>query len=424
LIGFAIAIADTHCVGHVAIAVTGVRQDVHASARIDGARAIADAACVQGAETIIHIVADPVVVCVVGASATTHPKGIEIETRTVVLGGFGVEVARRRIGAAEHFLCVAYAVAVRILCASASTFANGIELVAVAITIAIRNVSATAYKQWPRPVANPASIEGSDTGVDVIADAVSIGIRRAASATIANDIGRQARSIVVGGCGVVIAGEGVRASGYLVNVANTIAVDIGRAVATTHTERVELVAFAVAAPRWDVAASAGEDRTRAVAQSASIEGSNAGVFVVANPIPIQVCRTVTTADPKCVELIAVAIAIAHWDSITTAVKNGPGPRADATGIIQSNAHVNVIADAVAIGIRRAASATIANDIGRQARSVVVGGRCVVVAGEWVRASGHLVNVANTIAVDIGRTVATTHTERVELVSGAVAVSLW
>lgn len=244
-IGFAIAIADPHGVGHVAIAVTCVRQDVHASARVYGARAIADSARVQRAETIVHIVADPVVVCIVGASATTHPKGIQIETRTVVLGGSKVEVACRRIGAAEHFLRVAYAVAVRILRAAPSTFANGIELVAVAITIAIWNVSAPAFKQWARPVANPASIEGSDTGVYVIAAAVTIGIRRAASATFADGIGRQARSVVIGGCSVVVAGEGVGASGHLVNVANTIAVDIGRAVATAHTERVELIALAV-----------------------------------------------------------------------------------------------------------------------------------------------------------------------------------
>ena len=82
----------------------------------------------------------------------------------------------------------------------------------------------------------------------------------------------------------------------------------------------------------------------------------------------------------------------------------------------------MVAHTVTIRIGRAVSAASANGVFCQTRSVIVGGRSAVVAGERVGAAIDFRVVADAVAIGIGRAGTSTDAQGVELVSIAVAVS--
>jgi hypothetical protein len=108
----------------VSVAVAVSSGNVGASTFVDLARSVADAARVESTDTVIHVVTNAVSVVVVIA----HP----------------------------------------------SADAQGVQLVSVAVAVSSGDVSASAFVDVPRTVANAAIIEGSDAVVDVVAYPVAI----------------------------------------------------------------------------------------------------------------------------------------------------------------------------------------------------------------------------------------------------------
>jgi hypothetical protein len=97
-------------------------------------------------------------------------------------------------------MVIADAIVVEVLGTVTSADANGIGLVAVAITIAFGNVGAPALINQTRPVANATSIQGAYTCVNVIAYAITVGIFGASSSALANHVCYVAFAVAVA-CG-------------------------------------------------------------------------------------------------------------------------------------------------------------------------------------------------------------------------------
>ena len=141
-------------------------------------------------------------------------------TRVVVTCGERIKVARGQIGAPQH--------------AVASALPALVELVAIAIAVALRDVRTSALINLARAVADAALVEFSNTWIDV--------------------------------------------------VTNAIGILVGRAVTTTYAQGVKLVAIAVAVASRDVITATLVDVTWSVADAASIEFAYAFVDVVADAI--------------------------------------------------------------------------------------------------------------------------------------------
>ena len=176
------------------------------------------------------------------------------------MGRSCVVVAGRFVHATKDLGIVANAVSIFVRRARSATHAKGVKLVAVAVAVAFGNVRAAALVDVAWAVAHAASIKGSYAVVNVVADAVSVFVRSAVTAT--------------------------------------------------HAKGVKLVAVAVAVALWNVSTAALVDLSWTVANAASIKGSYAVVNVVADAIGVFVRCAVTTTHAKRVKLVAVAIAVA------------------------------------------------------------------------------------------------------------------
>ena len=111
-----------------------------------------------------------------------------------------------------------------------------------------------------------------------------------------------------------------------------------------------MVATTVAVPYRDVGAAALVDRSRAVANGTVIWCANAFVHIVANAIGIRVLGAIATTDPQGVELVASAVAISFWDCITTAHKYSTRAIANPAFIQRTNAFVHIVTNAIGIRV--------------------------------------------------------------------------
>ena len=116
---------------------------------------------------------------------------------------------------------------------------------------------------------------------------------------------------------VVIASIVLRATLKLLVVAHTVAIGIGCAVTTAHTQGVELAAFAIAITHWDAPTPAFVNGTWSVANSTLIKRAYAIVDVIADAVGILVCSAGAAAIPKCVELVSITIAVTCRNVRTT-----------------------------------------------------------------------------------------------------------
>ena len=107
--GNTITTADAIGIQLVAIAITITRWHIIAATTINGTWAVTDTACVDDADTVVHVVADAVAVLVRCARTATLAGGVKL---------------------------VAFAIAVAIGNPAASAYPTSIKLIAVAITIA------------------------------------------------------------------------------------------------------------------------------------------------------------------------------------------------------------------------------------------------------------------------------------------------
>ena len=123
-----------------------------------------------------------------------------------------------------------------------------------------------------------------------------------------------------------------------------------------------MVAVAVTVGGGDVCTSTLVDVAWSVADAAGVQCPNAVVHVVAHPICIRICVTRARTNTQRIRLVAVAIAVALWQVVTTAVVHHAWPVAHPTRIQRSHAIVDVVANAVSISVFIAIAATFANGV--------------------------------------------------------------
>ena len=269
-IGRAIATAYAQGVELVAIAIAIASRLLITSAIVNRARTIANAACIQSADAVIHI--------------------------------------------------VAHAIAVGIGCATSAAHAQGIQYVSIAITCAIREVIASAIPGCARPIANATFIQSAHTVVHVVAHAIAVGIGRTITAAHAQGVGLvsiavtvtgrllvataivdragtiahptciydSAAAVIVRGIGIVVASRFIGASVVLIGIAHPVSVEVRFAVSSTISDGIQLIAVAVAISCRDFRTPAVQHCARSVAHTASIERSNAIVYFIANLICILI----------------------------------------------------------------------------------------------------------------------------------------
>jgi hypothetical protein len=198
LIGVSRAISAAHIEGVqlVAITIAISLRDVRASTVVDVARSVTDSAFVEGSNAEVYVIADAVFIGVSCAISTAVPNGVQLVSVAVAVA-FGKDGASAFINSARSvanaagisgsnavIVVVANTVFVEVFWAVAAAEAQGIKLVAVAVAVSFWYVGAAAFIDFAWTVANAASIEVSDTRVFVIADAILIVIRGAVSATL------------------------------------------------------------------------------------------------------------------------------------------------------------------------------------------------------------------------------------------------
>ena len=227
--------------------------------------------------------------------------------RRNVRQGVGVVIARLRIVTGLFLDVVTDAVAVHIGRAVSAAYANGVGLIAIAVAIAVRDVGTSAIVDGPWAVANAASVHGSDAVVHIVAQTVSVGVCRARAATdpegvqhiaiaVAGPIRDVLATAVPGSAGAIANAAFINHADAFVHViANAIGVGVGRAASATDTEGVRLTSIAIAVPVGDVGTAAIVDRAGSVAHPAVIERPHAGVLVVAHTVGVRIGCAVSTA---------------------------------------------------------------------------------------------------------------------------------
>jgi hypothetical protein len=325
-----------------------------------------------------------------------------------------VEVAGHHVHATEDLLVVAHPIAVGIRFTAPTAHAEGVHLVALAIAIAQGQEITPTLVHRAGTVANATFVQVSEAGVDVVANAIHVQIQGAFSPAHANLVKLVAFAIAIalrnGLASAFVDRTRAVADATIVEhahavvrvVAHPVTVLIRGAVAATHAQSVELVAVAISVACRDVGATALEDSPftathaafvqlvsvaiaiacghgitstfvdvpRTVAHATRIDCTHAVVLVVAHPVAIRVSSAVAATHAQGVKLVAVAIAVAFRDVLTTALEAVARSVAHAARVVGSHAIVHVVTHAVAIGICRTIAAAHAKGIEVQARTVV------------------------------------------------------
>ena len=295
----------------------------HTSALVDGARAVADAALVVGVDTVVFVVTDAIGIPR-SPSPPQTPQGVKLVSVAVAVS-FGdvstsalVDGARSVADAAlvelSHAVVdvVTDAIGIGVSCTVTATDAEGVELVAVTVAVSFGDVRTSTLVDGTWSVADAALVEFADAVIDVVTDAIGIGVR----------------------C----------------------------AVTTTDAEGVELVAVTVAVSFGDVSTSALVDGARSVADAALVEFANAVVDVVTDAIGILVRCTVPSTFAKRVELVAVTVAVAFRNVRASTLVDGARSVADAALVVGTDTVVFVVTDAIGVGVRFTVPATDAEGI--------------------------------------------------------------
>ena len=118
-----------------------------------------------------------------------------------------------------------------------------------------------------------------------------------------------------------------------------------------------MISIAVAVALRDIITAACVNRTKPVADPALIVCTDTVVFIITNTVCIGIRRAVTTTEAKCVELVALAVAVARGDVGTSTLVNLSRTVAHATSIECSHAVICVVTDAISIVVRSAIATT-------------------------------------------------------------------
>ena len=365
---------------------------------------IADAAFVISSNAVVDIVADSVVVIVSDTTTATHTQSVfnvaiaitfsfrDVGTTTVVNGAGAVALTAHIEGSNTGVHVVTDAVVVRICSTGTTTDVQGVELVAVAIAIAGGNVGASAGIGGTGAVADTTGVHRTHTGVDIVAHAVHVGIGGAGSAA-------HAKSVVGVACAITIARRD--------------------AASTAHAALVHC-------------------GTRAIGRVVVVAGHRvrAVVTVVAEAVTICISRAGAAAHPERVRRVAIAIAVARGDRGTTTVINLAGAVALATGIEGAHARVDIVANAVHVSIGCAAPTAVSQSVELVAVAVAISSgnagaatnaahvrvQTVCIASIGIVA-GHLVGTVVPVVADAVTVAVRARDRHVERGGGGVAVNV-
>ena len=294
--------------------------------------------------------------------------------RSVVEDGVCIVVTGAGIGASDAVFSITNPIAIQVELTPAPADAEGIDLVAVAVAIPLWHVRAAALINVAGSVTNAAGIELADAGIDIIADAVLVGVRSTISTAVIEGIGLVSVAITVP-CGDLRAATFVNVAWPVANaasvqrtdarvdiIADAILIDIGCAGTAAVAQGIELVSIAVAVAFRKGSASTFVDGTWTIADTASISGSNAVVDIVANAVVVEVFKAVTTTESKRVELISITITVARRDVVAAALVNLAWAIANPTGVDFPDTWVFVIADAVFVSVGCAVSTALTKGV--------------------------------------------------------------
>ena len=304
--------------------------DVRASALVDRARSVADAALVVRTHAVVHVVADAIGIGVRSQSPPTR-QGVELVAVAVAVSFWDVRTsalvdrARTVADAAlvEHprsrprrRRCHRHRRPLR----SHRRTPKRVELVAVAVAISFWDVRTSALVDRPGPLQMPhSSYAPTQSSTSSQMPSASASAAQSPPHTPKASSWLPSQSQSPSGMSNIRTRRWrqdrcrcrTRRSTHAVVdvVADAIGIGVRCAVTTTHAQGVELVAVAVAVSFWDVRTSALVDGARTVADAALVVRTNAVVHVVADAIGIGVRHAVTTTHAQGVELVAVAVAV-------------------------------------------------------------------------------------------------------------------
>ena len=266
------------------------------SRRFSGA--VADVAGVECSNAGVDIVADAIAIGIGRTRTTALAQHVIREARPIVVCCCRVVVAGKGVGAPFDFIAVTHAIGIGVCRAVTTADAEGIGLIAIAITVSRGDAGAATVVDFSGAVADVAGVECSNAGVDIVADAIAIGIGGAGSTALPDVVGGEAGAIVIGAQGVVVAGEGVGAPSDLIGVAHAIADRYRPRRSPPQTPRASAwLPSQSQSPVGMSGAAAVVDLSGAVADAAGVECSNAGVDIVADAIAIGIGGAGTAALP-------------------------------------------------------------------------------------------------------------------------------
>tara|TARA_B100000524_G_scaffold172846_1_gene88559 strand:+ start:691 stop:1302 length:612 start_codon:yes stop_codon:yes gene_type:complete len=193
-------------------------------------------------------------------------------------------------------------------------------------------------------------------------------------------------------------------------VTNAIGICIFDTVSTANAQGIKLVAVAVTISFWDACTTAWENGSWTIAHATSVKFSHTVIHVVANAIGIDVGFTVAPAFAERIKLISVAIAIADWDVRTSALIYCTWAIANATSIVGANAVVDVITDAIGIGIRRAIATTLVQGVELVALAIAISFGNAAAATN----SALVKHIARTVALSFCNALASAHATLIQI----------
>jgi hypothetical protein len=179
----------------VAFAITVAFGDVSTSAFVDGARTVADAASVERTHAVVHVVTDAVGIRIRHTRPSTFTKRVELVAITVAVAFWDVSTSAlvnltwavahaasvQRANAVVHVVTDAVGISICITVTTAR--AQGVNLVAVTVAVAFRDVRTSALVDGARPVADAALVDIADAVVNVVTNAIGILVCHAVTTT-------------------------------------------------------------------------------------------------------------------------------------------------------------------------------------------------------------------------------------------------
>jgi hypothetical protein len=111
-----------------------------------------------------------------------------------------------------------------------------------------------------------------------------------------------------------------------------------------------LVSVAVTVPLRDVGTSTLINTAWAIANATSIEFTDTRVDIVTDAVGIGVSGAITSAIADDVELVSVTVTISFWDVGTATCIDGAGSVANTTGVDKAQAIFYVVTDAVVVAV--------------------------------------------------------------------------